>query len=143
MTFDKNCKIFVSYCNEMRSIEITIQELTIKSKTDLDDKIKFNAAAMSIFQAINRSIDLADEIIVECKLTTPFGYKETFEILLKEKIIDETLSKKMTDLVYYRNLISHEYYQITKKDIEKLKSMSKYIRDFVRVMKEFVQKHSL
>jgi len=84
-------------------------EKAIRTDADLDDRIRFNAAAMSIFQAINRSIDLADELIVECKLKTPLSYKESFEIIASENIVDSKISKKMSELIYFRNLISHEY----------------------------------
>jgi len=115
----------------------------IMKEDKLDDELIFDAASMNIFQAVNRSIDLADEMIIECKLTIPSKYGDSFEVLQKAKIIDDTLSKTMIELVYYRNLISHEYYEITKKDLKKIRTMSDHVREFVKKISDYIQKHSL
>lgn len=125
-------------------IEESMKELGLafQNENDLNDTVKFNASAMSLFQAINSSIDLADDIISQCKFKIPMDYRETFEIIHKEGAIDEAVLKKIKELTYYRNLIAHEYYRITREQLLKLIKISKAIYEYLEQMKSFIGKHS-
>ena len=106
----------------IKNIETNLNEIERRfSKEDsFDDKIIFDAGCMSLFQAINRSIDLAEEVIMQKRLEVPAGYGDSFIVLEKNKFIGKDLSEGMQKLVKYRNLLSHEYYNITPKDVKKL-----------------------
>ena len=88
-------------------IEESLKELGLAytKESDLDDRVKFNATAMSLFQTINSTIDVGDDIISQCKFKVPLDYRETFEILHKEGVIETDVLKKIREIVYYRNLI--------------------------------------
>jgi len=47
----------------------------------------------------------------------PSSYRETFALLAREVYIDCTLMEKMSGLVFYRNLLAHEYYDVSEKDL--------------------------
>ena len=66
---------------------LTEAEERFKDGDAFNDKIKFDAGCMSIFQSINRSIDLAEEIISLLRLQIPGSYNDSFDILKKAKII--------------------------------------------------------
>jgi uncharacterized protein YutE (UPF0331/DUF86 family) len=92
-------------------------ELGIKSAEDLGNKEKYYAASMLVFSIINRLIDLGDEIVASSKIGIPSKYREIFTLLCKNKYIPEALAENLSELIYYRNLISHEYQEINEKDV--------------------------
>ncbi len=68
---------------------------------------------MSCFQAVNTAIELGEYIISEKNLGFPAKYKEIFELLYKSKIINKTTLTCIKRSIFLRNLIAHEYYEIT------------------------------
>ncbi|MBI5228301.1 DUF86 domain-containing protein [Candidatus Micrarchaeota archaeon] len=86
---------------------------------------------MALFQVLNRSIDLAEEVILQKRLPFPSHYGDAFVVLKEDKIIDQNTCEKMKKLVTYRNLISHEYYNITPKDVKKILALVENIDIFL------------
>ena len=93
-----------------------IEELKIKNIKDLDT-IKFRAASMDIFQIINKTIDIAEEIAMKINLGFPSEYKELFTLIRRAKIIDEQTETKLKNLIILRNKVSHRYGAIDEKDV--------------------------
>ena len=89
----------------------------IKDVEDLKNFKNFHATSMLVFSIINRTIDIGEEIVAKEKLGFPSSYREVFEILADNKIIDEKLKQNLSKLVYYRNLFAHEYFSFTKKEV--------------------------
>ncbi len=63
---------------------------------------------MVLFSIVNRTIDLADEIVVSNSLGMPSSYRETFASLARDGSVDRTLMEKMSGPVFSRNLPAHE-----------------------------------
>lgn len=93
------------------------KSLGIKSEEDLKDKEKFYAASMIMFSAVNRAIDLGEEVVSDKKLGAPETYRDIFYFLEMEKIIDARLRQEFSSLIHFRNLAAHEYQNFTKKDV--------------------------
>lgn len=66
-----------------------------------------------MLQAVNTLIEIGEWIVAEKRLGFPSTYREIFELLYKEKIIDKPTLESIKRLIFLRNLISHEYYKIT------------------------------
>ncbi len=90
---------------------------------DLSDYLVFNALAMECFQAANSAIDLAELIVAEKNLGFPSKYKEIFELLNQAHMISRKTLDSMKRLVFLRNLISHEYYTITHKELKEMSGL--------------------
>ncbi|HIH23191.1 TPA: DUF86 domain-containing protein [Candidatus Micrarchaeota archaeon] len=69
---------------------LTDSEERFKDGEVFNDRIRFDAGCMSVFQSINRSIDLAEELISLFRLQIPGSYNDSFDILKKAKIINVT-----------------------------------------------------
>ena len=79
---------------------------------------KQDAVILNIQRLIQQTIDLGAYLIKKYKLGIPKYSKEIFEILEKEKIIDEDLSKNLQNMVGFRNLAVHEYKNLNLKIVE-------------------------
>jgi len=65
--------------------------------------------------------------------------RDIFKLLSKNGFIDKVLEKELSRLVFYRNLLSHEYYDLTDKDIFDLLSRIDVIKQFVEKIKELLR----
>ncbi len=116
-----------------------LKEINITSVDDLSEKEKFYSTSMLLFSIINRVIDLGDEIVAAKDIGIPSKYKEIFELLSKHKIIPPDMAKKMSELVYYRNLLSHEYHDFTEKDVFEILGKIKIVESFIKKVKEVLK----
>ena len=89
-------------------------------REDLSDYLVFNALAMECFQAVNSTIELGELLVSENNLGFPSTYREIFELLHKNKMISKETLDDMKKLVFFRNLIAHEYYAITEKELREM-----------------------
>lgn len=74
---------------------LTDSEERFKDGEVFNDRIRFDAGCMSVFQSINRSIDLAEELISLFRLQIPGSYNDSFDILKKAKIIKESTCEEI------------------------------------------------
>jgi uncharacterized protein YutE (UPF0331/DUF86 family) len=122
------------------SIEKNMNDICERFKGDnFNDRLKFDAGCMSLFQAINRSIDLAEEMIAIKRLVVPGSYSDSFDILWQAKYIREDVCCEMKKLVQYRNVISHEYYNVNAEDVKKILKKIHVIDDFLEDIKKCVK----
>ena len=124
----------------IKNIETNLEQVEqrFKNESSFRDKLLFDAGCMALFQVLNRSIDLSEEVILQKHLPFPASYGDSFTVLKDNKIIDQNTCDKMKKLVTYRNLISHEYYNITPKDVKKILAQITIIEIFLdRVRKLF------
>ncbi len=117
-----------------------LKELDIKRVEYLEDKKNFYSLSMVLFSIINRAIDLGEEMVVANDLGMPSTYREIFRLLSKNKFIEKGLEKRLSNLVFYRNLLSHEYYDLTEKDVFDVFKRIKVVRQFVNIVKDAVKK---
>ncbi len=116
-----------------------LEALEIKSVESLEDRRNFYSTSMLIFAAINRLIDLGEEIVLANSFGTPSTYKDTFRLLQTNKIIDKNLEKKLGYLIEYRNILSHEYSTFTKEQLYDLVKEIPSIKVFVNIVRKLVK----
>lgn len=68
-----------------------------------------DAAVLNIVRACETSLDLANMLIREKRLGIPAESRESFTILVREKLIDAGLGKRLEKMVGFRNLAVHRY----------------------------------
>ena len=116
-----------------------LEELKIEEIEDLEDKRNFYALSMALFSVLNRKIDLGSEIVMANNLGIPSTYRDIFKLLSKNGFIDKVLEKELSRLVFYRNLLSHEYYDLTERDIFDVLRRIGVIKQFVEKIKELLR----
>jgi uncharacterized protein YutE (UPF0331/DUF86 family) len=116
-----------------------LQELGITSREDLEDRRTLYALSMLLFTIINRALDLADEVILTNRLGMPSSYREIFDILRRRRFIERELAEEMASLVFYRNMIAHQYDDLTDDDLYSLFERLDTILRFVDRMKEIIR----
>ncbi|MDI6825987.1 MAG: DUF86 domain-containing protein [Candidatus Aenigmarchaeota archaeon] len=118
------------------------KEVKLKDFTENIDKQ--NMVLHAMFVAIQSAIDLANDMIVSRNLEEPETYRETFEILGKNKIIPSNLSSRLASLAGFRNVIAHVYFRLDAKRAYKvfqhgyitLGEFEKFIERIVKKSKE-------
>jgi uncharacterized protein YutE (UPF0331/DUF86 family) len=116
-----------------------LQELGISHRDDLEDRRNLYALSMLLFSIINRALDLADEVILTNRLGMPSSYREIFGILRRRRFIERDLAEEMAALVFYRNMIAHQYDDLTDDDLYSLFQRLGTIQKFVDRMKEIIR----
>ncbi len=115
----------------------------IKRETELNpDKLDDNLVPEFFIYTLQRvvqtCIGIANIIIAEKGLKLPTTYKESFEILMSNKIISKTICNKMIKMVGFRNIVVHDYQRI---EIDILKSiLTKNLKDFEQYYTEIYNK---
>lgn len=90
--------------------EISLEEF-------LEDDIIQDVVEYNLFIAINMMIDIATHIVVDNNMGSPETLGEAFNILNKEKYLNDEQTKAYRNMVGLRNILSHEYINIDKKII--------------------------
>jgi len=120
--------------------DLELEGLNIKNVEDLEDRKDFYAISMVLFSILNRAIDLGDEIVMANNLGMPSTYKEIFRLLTKNEYIGKDMGEELSNLVFYRNLLSHEYYDLTEEDVlevfKKISIVKKFVERIKDVLKE-------
>ena len=119
--------------------DLELEGLNIKKVEDLEDKKDFYAISMVLFSILNRAIDLGDEIVMANNLGMPSTYKEIFRLLTRNEYIGKDMGEKLSNLVFYRNLLSHEYYDLTEEDVLEVFKKISIVKKFVARIKEVLK----
>jgi len=90
--------------------EISLEEF-------LKDDIIQDVVEYNLFIAINMMIDIATHIVVDNNMGSPETLGEAFNILNKEKYLNDEETKVYRNMVGLRNILSYEYINIDKKII--------------------------
>lgn len=90
--------------------EISLEEF-------LKDDIIQDVVEYNLFIAINMMIDIATHIVVDNNMGNPETLGEAFNILNKEKYLNDEETKVYRNMIGLRNILSHEYINIDKKII--------------------------
>jgi uncharacterized protein YutE (UPF0331/DUF86 family) len=117
-----------------------LDEIEVKSIDDLENKKNFYAVSMIIFAIINRAVDLGDEIVASLNIGTPSKYADIFYLLRRDGHISKNLTQDLAWLVDARNLLSHEYQDFDEKDIFDIMGKVQSIKEFVKNMKNIINK---
>jgi uncharacterized protein YutE (UPF0331/DUF86 family) len=87
--------------------EISLEEF-------LKDDIIQDVVEYNLFIAINMMIDIATHIVVDNNMGSPETLGEAFNILNKEKYLNDEETKIYRNMVGLRNILSHQYINIDK-----------------------------
>ncbi|MBC8521351.1 MAG: DUF86 domain-containing protein [Methanomicrobia archaeon] len=123
--------------------DLELEGLNIKKVEDLEDRKDFYAISMVLFSILNRAIDLGDEIVMANNLGMPSTYKEIFRLLTRNEYIGKDIGEELSNLVFYRNLLSHEYYDLTEEDVFEVFKRIDIVKKFVGRIKEILREGSL
>jgi len=105
----------------------TIEKVTSFDPEKLNDIFVQDVFVLNVQRAVQACIDIANIIISKKGFRLPASYKESFYILHREGIVDESLTKKMNSMVGFRNIAVHEYENL---ELEILKSiLTKNLKD--------------
>jgi uncharacterized protein YutE (UPF0331/DUF86 family) len=116
-----------------------LERMELTDMHDLDDIKNFYAFSMILFTLINRVIDLGDEIVTSRNLGVPGTCREIFNLLERGKVIDKELASDLSNLVYQRNILAHEYHNLTEGDVFRTYRRVPVIRKFVERVKEDIK----
>ena len=124
----------------LREIEF-LKQNTTQSKVDfLDDEKSIKSIAKTIETITQFIIDIASHIIAQNKWGVPDSYKHAIITLEKNKVIEDSLSSNLQDLIAMRNIMVHRYLDV---DYEIIwESVNRVISDaqtFVSVIKNFIK----
>lgn len=112
---------------------ISIEELKM-------DRDKRNMVLHAMLIGIQATIDIATHIIAEKDLRKPSTYRETFEILGKERMISEELANELSDLAGFRNVLVHVYWELELDEIYSiLQNDLKVLEKFKKVVRELLE----
>lgn len=115
---------------------ISIEELR-------EDRNKRNMVLHALLVSIQASIDIAAYIIAERGLEKPSTYRETFEILGREKIIPEELADELSDLAGFRNVLVHIYWGLNLDEVYGvLQNDLRVLKDFMKCVKKLQREES-
>lgn len=104
-------------------------------KSDISNDVVFSALAMECFQSVNSAIDLGELVVSEKNLGFPSRYKEIFELLYQAKMIGKETLEGIKRLVFLRNLISHEYYTISREELKEMVSLLDCLDELIKSAK--------
>ncbi|MEE8401102.1 MAG: DUF86 domain-containing protein [Candidatus Hydrothermarchaeaceae archaeon] len=97
------------------------------------------ATKHSLQEAIEACLDIGNHIIAEKRLRRAEDYKEIFEIVGEQGIIESNLSKRLQEMAKFRNLLVHSYGELDLKRIfgvisEDLIDIEEYVSSILKVL---------
>ncbi len=106
-------------------------------QTDRDTR---NMVLHAMLLAIQSAIDIATEVIVGEGLKRPASYRETFGILEANGILPRDLTRSLSNLAGFRNVLVHIYWDL---DLEQVYAILQrdlpVLQEFLTDMKAFAQ----
>ncbi len=108
----------------------------VVAEKDISDYFIYNTLAMECLQSVNALIEIGEWLVTERKLGFPSTYREIFQLLYNHKIIDKEIFESIKRLIFLRNLISHEYYRISKGELTEMVDLLKSAEKFIEGVKE-------
>lgn len=101
--------VILSKINIIKNCLMAIEKATQKEK-DVD--FQLSIYELNLQRAIQACIDLANTVIAKEGLGLPNTYRQAFEILQKNAVIDSVLTTKLISMVGFRNISVHDYGEI-------------------------------
>ena len=95
-----------------------------------EDFFKQDAIVINLQRACEQCIDMANHAIRVKKLGWPKESSDSFTLLKKADIIDAELEKKLTGMVGFRNVVTHQYREIDYKRVEAI--IKKHADDLIK-----------
>ncbi|HIH96928.1 MAG TPA: DUF86 domain-containing protein [Thermoplasmata archaeon] len=100
-------------------------------KQNTSDYLVFNALAMECSQAVNSAIELGELVVSEKNFGFPSTYGEIFKLLYGNKMISKKTLNESKRLVFLRNLIAHEYYNIKEEELREMATLLECLDELI------------
>ena len=78
--------------------------------------------------AIEVCVDVTNHVISDREFRVPTTYADTFRVMEENKIVDNELCEKLTDMCSFRNILIHEYADVDPSIVVSV--LEKDLRDF-------------
>lgn len=91
---------------------------------------------MNILRACEQAIDLANYMVKKKQLGLPQSSRDSFELLLRDGIIDAQLEQKMKAMIGFRNVAVHHYSNLDIKIV--IAIIDKHLDDFILFTKSIL-----
>ena len=118
----------------------SIEHATGLKPEKLDEIMIQDVFVLNVQRAVQACIDLANIVISMKGFKLPASYKQSFQILEENKIIEPSMADEMMKMVGFRNIAVHDYQEL---DVDILKSILKKhlpgFEKFYTKIYEFVQ----
>jgi len=88
-----------------------------------------DAAVLNVIRACDTTIDLANMLIRQRRLGIPSESRESFQILVREGLVDQGLGERLKKMVGFRNLAVHQYRELNLDIVESV--IRKELDDFL------------
>ncbi len=117
-----------------------IQLTTNSDPEKLDTQLIQDAFVLNVQRSVQAAIDISSAMSSYLKLGIPDSYKHGFELLKKNKIIDDHLNKSMQSMCGFRNIAIHEYRKIDKNILKSILTKDlKDLEDFYLVVIDYFE----
>ncbi|GAA0739143.1 type VII toxin-antitoxin system HepT family RNase toxin [Clostridium oceanicum] len=106
---------------------------------NLKDYTKQDSIILNIQRACEAAIDLAMHIVSEKKLGIPQNSRDAFEVLNKNKILSNNITKNLKAMVGFRNIAVHNYQAVNLEVVrEIIENHIEDFREFIYEINKFV-----
>lgn len=120
--------IIINKCATIERCIKRIEQEYDNNYENLKNFTKQDSIILNIQRACEACIDLAMHIVSIKGLGIPQKTRDAFDILCKNDIISELLSKKMKSMVGFRNIAIHDYQELSLSIINEI--IKKHLNDF-------------
>ena len=97
------------------------------------DPLIYGNAERYLQLAIQAVLDVSHHIVADKQLGLPADSKEVFGLLATHKVLSPRLSKKLTSMAGFRNVLVHEYLEIDRRRV--YRALKEDLRDFEQFIK--------
>ena len=125
----------ITICADLNRFFRDYSVLSESGVPDEQDVIRYHALSMVLFTILNLCFEMGEEVITSLNTQIPQSYRDIFRILHKEQIIDESVMQTMSDLVYYRNRLAHQYSGLDSDDLRAIMSKIDTVRTYISLLK--------
>ncbi len=130
---------------KLERIETYLKQIRRKKDPGIDlfsqDRDMQSIVLFNLIQLVQACIDIGAHIISDSEWETPATQADIFEILADNKIITRPLTKKMIQMVGFRNRVVHEYEKTDMKIVHTV--WKKNLSDIEKFCKAVVVKYNL
>ncbi len=131
---------------KLSDIEVYLKQLREYSKISLSryssDWKTQRVVERTLQMLIELCIDVANHLISDKGMRLPTSYADTFCVLKENKVITQSLFKKLEKMAKFRNIVVHQYEGIDNKIvISILKEHLKDFENFSKAIIKFVRKN--
>lgn len=124
--------IVLSKINIIKNCMMALEKATAKEK---DSDFLLSIYEINLQRAIQACIDLANVLIAKEGLGLPNTYRQSFEVLAKHGVLDDSMATKMIAMVGFRNISVHDYGKIKPEIVHSIvKNHVVDFEDFYRII---------